>query len=58
MRIVTEIENISLKRSVDAGTVEQRKAVIDIIENVKQSGDQALIEYTKNGMEQSYQVFL
>lgn len=47
MRIVTEIENISLKRSVDAGTVEQRKAVIDIIENVKQSGDQALIEYTK-----------
>lgn len=26
MRIVTDIENISLKRSVDAGTEEQRKA--------------------------------
>ncbi|WP_312092702.1 histidinol dehydrogenase [Niallia sp.] len=47
MRIVTEIDNISLKRSVDAGTEEQRKAVIDIMDNVKRNGDQALIEYTK-----------
>lgn len=47
MRIVTDIENISLKRSVDAGTEEQRKAVREIMGQVKRSGDQALIEYTK-----------
>ncbi|MCM2982077.1 histidinol dehydrogenase [Niallia circulans] len=47
MRIVTDIENISLKRSVDAGTEEQRKAVREIMGEVKRSGDQALIEYTK-----------
>lgn len=36
MRIVTDIENISLKRSVDAGTEEQRKAVREIMGEVKE----------------------
>ena len=47
MRIVTDIENICLKRSVDAGSEEQRKAVMEIMDQVKRKGDQALIEYTK-----------
>lgn len=40
-------KGISLKRSVDAGTAEQRKAVQEIIANVRKDGDQALHSYTE-----------
>jgi len=40
-------KGISLKRSVDAGTAEQRKAVQEIIANVRKDGDQALYSYTE-----------
>jgi histidinol dehydrogenase len=38
---------LSLKRTVDGGTEEQRKIVQDIIQSVKQQGDQALLDLTK-----------
>lgn len=46
MKIVNGIDSSSLKRSVDAGTEEQRKIVKDIIANVRSEGDNALKEYT------------
>lgn len=47
MRIqpVTELKN--LKRSVEQNTEKQRKAVLDILHNVKSKGDKALFEYTE-----------
>jgi histidinol dehydrogenase len=39
--------SVSLKRSVDGGTEEQRKAVQDIIAEVRASGDQALRTFTE-----------
>lgn len=47
MKIIQVNEDISLKRSVDSGTEEQRAIVKDIIAAVKSSGDQALIDYTE-----------
>ncbi|WP_338449381.1 histidinol dehydrogenase [Niallia oryzisoli] len=47
MKIITVNEGISIKRSVDSGTEEQRKIVKDIIENVKNNGDEALKAYTE-----------
>lgn len=47
MLIEKYTEGISLKRSVDAGTAEQRKAVQEIIANVRKDGDQALYNYTE-----------
>lgn len=44
---ITKDQKHSLKRSIDAGTEEQRKIVREIIERVKKEGDQALYEYTK-----------
>ncbi|MGG3684120.1 histidinol dehydrogenase [Aeribacillus composti] len=44
---ITKDQKLSLKRSIDAGTEEQRKIVREIIERVKKEGDQALYEYTK-----------
>lgn len=44
---ITKDQKLSLKRSIDAGTEEQRKIVKEIIERVKKEGDQALYEYTK-----------
>ena len=46
MKIVNGVDSSSLKRSVDAGTEEQRKIVKDIIAKVKSEGDNALKEYT------------
>ena len=47
MKIERFTEGLSLKRSVDSGTAEQRKIVQDIIENVRQNGDAALYQYTE-----------
>ncbi|MFD1020378.1 histidinol dehydrogenase [Thalassobacillus hwangdonensis] len=46
MKIVTEESIESLKRTVDTGTEEQRKAVQVIIEGVKTDGDEAVRRYT------------
>ncbi|WP_409290329.1 histidinol dehydrogenase [Peribacillus sp. SCS-37] len=40
-------DNISLKRSVDSGTDEQRKAVREIIESVRTGGDSAVLDWTR-----------
>lgn len=47
MKIIQVNEDISLKRSVDSGTEEQRAIVKDIIAAVKNGGDQSLIDYTE-----------
>ncbi|MBY0159016.1 histidinol dehydrogenase [Cytobacillus sp. FSL W8-0315] len=47
MKILKVIDQISIKRSVDNGTEEQRAIVKDIIESVRQNGDQALKDYTE-----------
>lgn len=47
MKIITINEGISIKRSVDSGTEEQRIIVKDIIEGVKNNGDKALKAYTE-----------
>ncbi|RRN74850.1 histidinol dehydrogenase [Peribacillus simplex] len=47
MKIERFAEGISLKRSVDAGTADQRKAVQDIIYEVRKSGNAALNSYTE-----------
>ncbi|KON66993.1 histidinol dehydrogenase [Peribacillus butanolivorans] len=47
MKIERLAEGISLKRSVDAGTADQRKAVQDIIYDVRKSGNAALYNYTE-----------
>jgi len=47
VKIITVNKGISIKRSVDSGTEEQRKIVKDIIENVKNNGDEALKAYTE-----------
>lgn len=46
MKIERFAEGISLKRSVDAGTADQRKAVQDIIHEVRKSGDSAVHKFT------------
>ena len=47
MEILQIDEEISLKRTVDGGTEEQRKAVQDIIAEVRNSGDQAVRAFTE-----------
>ncbi|MCM3401942.1 histidinol dehydrogenase [Cytobacillus oceanisediminis] len=47
MKILKVNDQISIKRSVDNGTEEQRAIVKDIIESVRQNGDQALKDYTE-----------
>ncbi|WP_026582050.1 histidinol dehydrogenase [Bacillus sp. J33] len=47
MKILKVTDQISIKRSVDNGTEEQRAIVKNIIETVRQRGDQALKEYTR-----------
>ncbi|TYS10116.1 histidinol dehydrogenase [Bacillus subtilis] len=46
IKTISGAERLSLKRSIDAGTEEQRKAVRSIIEDVKANGDQAVRSYT------------
>ncbi|USK49501.1 histidinol dehydrogenase [Bacillus sp. CMF12] len=47
MKILKVNDQISIKRSVDNGTEEQRAIVKDIIESVRQNGDRALKDYTE-----------
>ncbi|EWG11593.1 histidinol dehydrogenase [Cytobacillus firmus] len=47
MKILKIDDQISIKRSVDNGTEEQRAIVKNIIKTVRQNGDQALKEYTE-----------
>lgn len=47
MKIIPLTGRLSLKRSLEQGTDEQRRIVIDIIEAVKRDGDEALARYTK-----------
>ncbi len=42
IKTISGAERFSLKRSIDAGTDEQRKTVRSIIEDVKANGDQAV----------------
>lgn len=46
MKIERVTEGLSLKRDLDSGTEQQRNAVLEILENVKKNGDQALLDYT------------
>ncbi|HZG73187.1 MAG TPA: histidinol dehydrogenase [Chondromyces sp.] len=47
MKIVKVSDQLSIKRSVDSGTEEQRAAVQEIIRAVRKDGDQALFAYTE-----------
>ncbi|WP_409251958.1 histidinol dehydrogenase [Bacillus sp. SCS-153A] len=47
MKIIEAKGNLSIKRSIDSGTEEQRKAVQEILKDVKKDGDPALIKYTE-----------
>lgn len=47
MRIINVTDNISIKRSVDSGTDEQRAIVQKIIATVRAGGDQALRAFTE-----------
>ncbi|MDQ0215951.1 histidinol dehydrogenase [Oikeobacillus pervagus] len=47
MKIQQITKEVSIKRSVDSGTEEQRKTVQQIIRTVREQGDQALFDYTK-----------
>ncbi|MBA9026791.1 histidinol dehydrogenase [Peribacillus huizhouensis] len=47
MKIERFTEGTSLKRSVDSGTADQRKAVQEIIYEVRKSGDEAVARYTE-----------
>ncbi|MFP3339695.1 histidinol dehydrogenase, partial [Micrococcus sp. SIMBA_131] len=40
-------EGISIKRSIEQGTEDQRHAVLSILSQVKETGDQAVKENTK-----------
>ncbi|OBA02587.1 histidinol dehydrogenase [Bacillus subtilis] len=46
IKTISGAERLSLKRSIDAGTEEQRKTVRSIIDDVKANGDQAVRSYT------------
>lgn len=47
MRIERVNSTVSLKRTIDSGTEEQRKAVLEILSEVKTNGDFALKKYTE-----------
>ncbi len=47
MKIKRVQESVSLRRSIDQGTEEQRIAVLQVIQAVKRNGDKALYEYTE-----------
>ncbi len=47
MRIKKVGETVSLRRSIDQGTEEQRVAVLQVLQAVKEKGDKALYEYTE-----------
>ncbi len=47
MKITKVSDAVSLKRSLDSGTEDQRKAVLSIIEDVRLNGDGAVRRYTE-----------
>ncbi|MFS0864015.1 histidinol dehydrogenase [Fredinandcohnia sp. 179-A 10B2 NHS] len=47
MRIERVTSTVSLKRTIDSGTEEQRQAVLEILSEVKTKGDYALKKYTE-----------
>lgn len=47
MKIERVTSAISLKRTIDNGTEEQRKIVLSILEDVQTNGDQAMVKYTE-----------
>lgn len=47
MKIIKVSEDISIKRSVDSGTEEQKKAVKSIIAEVRKNGDEAVRSFTE-----------
>ncbi|MCA0986813.1 histidinol dehydrogenase [Guptibacillus algicola] len=47
MKIVNMNEGVSIKRSIEEGTDEQREAVLSILNQVKTNGDQAVSTFTK-----------
>jgi histidinol dehydrogenase len=47
MKIVHVNESVSLRRDIDSGNEEQRKTVLNILEDVRQKGDEALRFYTE-----------
>ncbi|MEK4201464.1 histidinol dehydrogenase [Cytobacillus sp. FSL K6-0265] len=47
MDILKVTDDLSIKRSIDGGTEEQRQTVKEIIAAVRQEGDQAVIRYTE-----------
>lgn len=47
MKIVKVTEEVSLKRTIDAGTEKERQAVQEIIEQVRSRGDEAVRELTE-----------
>ncbi|WP_270180068.1 histidinol dehydrogenase [Alkalihalobacillus sp. CinArs1] len=47
MRIVNMNQGISIKRSIEEGTEEQRQAVLSILDQVKRNGDEAVSTFTK-----------
>jgi histidinol dehydrogenase len=47
LKIVRDLQDVSIKRSVDQGTEEQRKVVQSIIRSVRDEGDHALVAYTE-----------
>ncbi|WP_456273350.1 histidinol dehydrogenase [Bacillus sp. AK031] len=47
MKIVDAKGPLSIKRSIDSGTEQQRETVKEILRNVKTSGDEALKKYTE-----------
>lgn len=58
MKILQIDGGVSLKRTVDGGTEEQRKAVQKIIAEVRKSGDQAVKAFTEKFDSVSLDVFL
>ncbi|MDG5786615.1 histidinol dehydrogenase [Evansella sp. AB-P1] len=47
MKIIPLTKDVSLKRSIDQGTTSQRQAVSEIVDAVKNEGDQAIARYTE-----------
>ena len=46
MQIIPVTDSVTLRRDIDSGTEDQRQSVLSILTDVKQKGDQALVDYT------------
>ncbi|PYZ92844.1 histidinol dehydrogenase [Salipaludibacillus keqinensis] len=47
MNIIPVTKDLSLKRTIDQGTADQRQAVSEILQSVRSNGDEAVRQYTK-----------